>query len=329
MRLLVLSFFLAELLLIILFQACGPADPLQERGLSDSPELLAQIERGAELLPIHCEACHHPSSAMDQRLAPPMIAVKEHYLDEGSRLEDFQAELTRFVQQPAAEYAKMTGAIRRFGLMPALPLPEEDLAAIATYLYYADLEQPDWWEDHRRQHRKQERQHQQATVTDSIDYVAQGRQYALATKSQLGSRLMSALQKGGADYAVDFCNSRALPITDSMSQELGVTISRVSDRPRNLANAASADEIAIIAQIRQELQDGNQDAYYLMEEEEALVGFYPIVTNDMCLQCHGEPGLDIKTHTLDMLRMHYPEDQATGYAANALRGVWKVSMPRQ
>jgi hypothetical protein len=51
------------------------------------------------------------------------------------------------------------------------------------------------------------------------------------------------------------------------------------------------------------------------------------ITNDLCLNCHGEPGQDITAETLRAINTHYPEDKAIGYRANQLRGIWVVEMP--
>ena len=67
----------------------------------------------------------------------------------------------------------------------------------------------------------------------------------------------------------------------------------------------------------------------LVDAETMVTGYYPITTNGMCLQCHGEKGTDVAPTTLTVLEALYPEDQATGYAADELRGVWVVEMPKK
>ena len=53
--------------------------------------------------------------------------------------------------------------------------------------------------------------------------------------------------------------------------------------------------------------------------------YYPIVTNGMCLQCHGEPNKEIDEATLAQLNNLYPDDKAKGYAMNQVRGIWSIS----
>jgi mono/diheme cytochrome c family protein/cytochrome c553 len=326
-----LKYFLPTLTFLVTIFSCNTQESSDLPELPTDPAILSAMERGQELLRINCESCHHPSDSLGGRLAPPMVAVKDHYVDDTTTLESFTRDFTRSVQKPNPNYAKMPGAIRRFGLMPALPLPEDQLADIATYVYYAKMESPEWLKEHQRQERKRMghgkgKGHQ--APTDTLSPAARGRQYALATKAQLGKNLLGAIQKGGAAYAVDFCNTRAIPLTDSMAAVQGVNIRRISDRPRNPGNSATETERGIIDEIRADLQAGKQGPHRIVETDQQFIGYYPIVTNGMCLQCHGKKVEQVLPTTLAVLQERYPADQATGYAANELRGVWVVSMPK-
>jgi len=160
------------------------------------------------------------------------------------------------------------------------------------------------------------------------DYRLQGLRAAMQTKGALGSELMKAVEAGGPAGAVAFCNTRALPITQDMSEKLGVDVSRVSDQPRNPANAANDEELAIIASFKESLARGQPPAPAVREHDETVVGYYPIVTNAMCLKCHGAEGSDISPATQAAIDERYPADQATGYGENALRGLFVVKMDR-
>jgi nitrate reductase cytochrome c-type subunit len=160
------------------------------------------------------------------------------------------------------------------------------------------------------------------------DYRMLGLQAAMQTKGALGGELMKAMEAGGPENAVAFCNTRALPITREMSDRLGLDVSRVSDQPRNPANAANDEELAIIASFKEALARGQQPAPALREHDEMVVGYYPIVTNAMCLNCHGVEGVDISAATQAVIDERYPRDQATGYGEQELRGLFVVKMNR-
>ena len=97
-----------------------------------------------------CMSCHQFSRG-PQMLAPPAFAVKNHYLRVYPEKEDFVRSIKEWVPAPDIKKSLMPGAVRRFNLMPPLALPEEDLEAIATFLYEANMQEPDWYEEHYRQ----------------------------------------------------------------------------------------------------------------------------------------------------------------------------------
>lgn len=311
--------YLTAIVLVSAFFSCGSTDAPTFAPPTDEATL-AMIARGESLIATNCYSCHSTDAPMSARLAPPMAGVRSHYLTETSSLAEFTEELVRFVHQPDEAYSKMPGAVRRFGLMPALPLPDDELEAIAAFIFYSDLEAPDWFEEHQKEERK--------AMGAREGIAEQGKSYALQTKAVLGKNLMAAINANGAEGAVGFCNTRAIPLTDSSGQTLNVRIQRVSDRPRNPDNAADSLQLTQIEAIRGDLAAGKTNAYRLMETEHEVTGYYPIVTNAMCLQCHGEKEQDIQSNTLSALEALYPNDQATGYAANQLRGVWVVTMPQ-
>ena len=170
---------------------------------------------------------------------------------------------------------------------------------------------------------------QTGEATKLEDYRMRGLQAAMQTKGALGGELMKAMEAGGPEGAVAFCNTRALPITREMSTKLGVEVSRVSDQPRNPVNAADAEDLEIIATFKEALATGQQPVPALREHENAVIGYYPIVTNGMCLTCHGARGVDINPATQAAIDRAYPQDRATGYGDNELRGLFVVHMNRE
>ena len=83
-------------------------------------------------------------------------------------------------------------------------------------------------------------------VKKEINYLDVGKELALETKSNLGQNLARAITEKGPEGAVEFCNIKAIPITDSMSLLLGAKIKRVSDQPRNPDNQANDVKLSYI-----------------------------------------------------------------------------------
>ena len=157
--------------------------------------------------------------------------------------------------------------------------------------------------------------------------VKKGKEYALQVKAELAKNLLGAIAQRGTAGAVDFCNVKAIPITDSLSTKLGVKIRRATDQPRNPDNLGTGDELAYINETKLDLMQNKEIKPKLLRKDSVAVGYYPIITNAMCLQCHGEKGSEIAYETLKVIMEKYPDDKATGYSSNQLRGIWVVEMP--
>ena len=157
-------------------------------------------------------------------------------------------------------------------------------------------------------------------------YREEGLKFAMATKAELGKNLISAINTKGTEHALNFCTIQAIPLTDSMSVVLNTTISRVSDKPRNPDNRATEQEVEIIQNIQTMMADGSTPKPHILPSGTTVIGYYPIITNEMCLQCHGGTGNEITPQTLAKIAEYYPSDEATGYSSGQIRGLFKVEM---
>lgn len=156
--------------------------------------------------------------------------------------------------------------------------------------------------------------------TSNSDYKKQGLQYAMSTKAVLGKNLIGQLQKNGAVAALSFCNERAYPLTDSMSLNKNAHIKRVSDKYRNPKNKANTLELKHIQTFKNQLKN-NKKTTPIVEEKDDKIHFYaPIITNQMCLKCHGSP----EPNVLKKISELYPNDKAVGYDVNQVRGIWSI-----
>lgn len=103
---------------------------------------------GEQLFNTFCGACHGAQQSMDQRIAPPAVAIRRHYQMAYADKASFSKAVVSWVKAPDANKTQMPGAIQRYGLMPALPLADEQLQAIGDYLFSADLPMPPGYADH-------------------------------------------------------------------------------------------------------------------------------------------------------------------------------------
>jgi hypothetical protein len=92
-----------------------------------------------------CFSCHSPNMEIDNRLAPPMFKVKEHYISDSINKTEFVNSVWKFVQNPSEDVSIMPGAVRNFGLMPKQDFKEEEVKAIASYIYDNDVSADSWY----------------------------------------------------------------------------------------------------------------------------------------------------------------------------------------
>ena len=166
------------------------------------------------------------------------------------------------------------------------------------------------------------------TVSKIKSPLENGQEMAMKTKAVMGKYLVTAIQDRGTEGAIEFCSTRAIQITDSMSKVLGSRIKRVAERNRNPLNKASAEELAYIREINASLARKESPKPHLKETAETYTGYYPILTDQLCLQCHGDKKTDIKPATRSIINRLYPGDKATGFKLNELRGIWVVEMKK-
>jgi len=169
---------------------------------------------------------------------------------------------------------------------------------------------------------------QEKTTSPTTNYQEQGRKLVKRTAKALGGELMTAMAQGGPTKAVKVCNIKALPVTAQVAQLTNSRIKRVTDKPRNPLNTATDNELDIINSMKQQLTAGTQPTPLVQENQHTVTGYYPIITQQICLSCHGVEGTQINHSTLRVIQELYPNDLATGYGANQLRGLFVVEMKK-
>jgi hypothetical protein len=162
--------------------------------------------------------------------------------------------------------------------------------------------------------------------TESISFKEQGFKYAVEAKGVLGKNLFTAIKTKGIANAISFCNEKAYFLTDSVASKNGVKIKRVSDKNRNQNNKANSEELAYINSVKEIILKGQKAKPQINELENSVVGYYPIIANQLCMKCHGNPETEIEKETLSKISSLYPKDKATGYSPGELRGIWVIEM---
>lgn len=260
---------------------------------------------GEEKFHLYCASCHNNSGT----IAPPPFAIQKHYKMKYGEEAVFAEKIAAYVSHPSKDSALLSPAVWKFGLMPAMSYPKEELLEIAKFIFHAEFEKPN--------HNRNE---------DQFDQKQKGAEIARNAKQLLGINLMQKLNEGSTIEALDFCNLHAVSLTDSVSKTYETFIQRVSNKPRNPENQASESEIRLILAYQKQLDLGEEPKPQIYESEGKSWFYAPIETNQMCLQCHGVVGENIKPEVQREINKRYLNDQAIGYSENQIRGLMKVEI---
>ena len=163
-------------------------------------------------------------------------------------------------------------------------------------------------------------------TSEKIDstYVIRGNTIAKISFETISAELKEALQSGGIEHALQYCNVNAYPITDSISVANQVSIRRVSNKNRNPRNKADKMEEFLIKGFGNDLNVEKELTPRLVLKEDSVIFYKAIILQPMCLTCHGQPEKELAFQTDSLIRTLYPKDKAIGYQVNQVRGLWRI-----
>ncbi|MDD5366458.1 MAG: DUF3365 domain-containing protein [Gallionellaceae bacterium] len=173
-------------------------------------------------------------------------------------------------------------------------------------------------------------------TTPSPEQRATYTEEARATVNQLvqtlGGELKTAMKEAGPAEAVMVCKERAPKIAAAISEEKGIKVRRVTFRNRNPKSVPDAWESQVLHDFEQRLAKGATaaDLEYseVVQEGDTRTFRYMkgLVVQGICMTCHGNPET-IPDGVKAKLATEYPNDQATGYLPNMLRGAVSLKKP--
>jgi len=160
---------------------------------------------------------------------------------------------------------------------------------------------------------------------DTTAVIEEGRAISKAAFNTLSSNLKQAMEEGGVEFALKFCNLEAMPLTDSLSSNYGIELRRASHQPRNPVNRADSLEMKTIVEYLSQIKEKGELKPVTYVRDKTIYYHAPIrITNQLCLNCHGKRGTDIAESDFETIQELYPEDEATGFEMGQLRGIWSI-----
>lgn len=174
------------------------------------------------------------------------------------------------------------------------------------------------------------KQQQDLAVSEEQEILQKGEKITAATQQELLKNVSAAMKKGGPSYAIEFCNTRAIALTDSLSNEFNCNIERLSMKNRNPDNFPdSQTEKEQLKKYKKQYQKGENIIATTVAFDDRIEYYKPIVVGmETCLKCHGTPENGLSEETKEQLSQLYPDGKATGYELGDFRGAWKVTFYR-
>lgn len=146
--------------------------------------------------------------------------------------------------------------------------------------------------------------------------------------ASLQTELKSAMQAGGPVAAIGVCHTQAMPITQKVSAEHGLLVSRVSLGNRNPENLPNQWQTAVLEDFERQKAAGKDPGSLAWSETVSTDGgkefrfMKAIPTGPVCLACHGTA---LSPEVSGVLADLYPQDRATGYNQGDIRGAFVVT----
>ena len=152
-------------------------------------------------------------------------------------------------------------------------------------------------------------------------YLEAGEEAVLPFKRSLKAALVSGMQQGPV-HAISACRMEAPKLAEEASTET-VRVGRSSLKLRNPANAPKAWMKPLLE--RYEASPAERKPAVVSIDDQTVGYVEPIFVQPLCLTCHGS---SIPEELQAKLNELYPNDEATGYEARDLRGVFWAELAR-
>lgn len=164
--------------------------------------------------------------------------------------------------------------------------------------------------------------------SDYREDLERGRMIRKASFEALSSAVKAALERGGVQEAVSYCNIEANPLVDSLSMAYDVQVRRTSFHFRNPENKPAEREEPLLVAYKQEVMNGRTPADTVIYYDDGEAAYYSpiIIEKPLCLTCHGNPGTTMSEENAAHIRTLYPDDRATGFEMGDLRGMWTIKL---
>ena len=162
----------------------------------------------------------------------------------------------------------------------------------------------------------------------------EAKQIAMESIKTVGGKLkhtlMTKAKEGGLSNAATFCSTEASNVAKEASKSLpkGVSVKRITDKPRNKMNQATPEQLKVFNEIKANMKPNEKPQMVVKKISDNHYQVYkPLKVGKKCLNCHG--GDDVRNKdAYNIIGKKYPNDKAIGYKLGDFRGAFLVDIKR-
>lgn len=160
-------------------------------------------------------------------------------------------------------------------------------------------------------------------LADQASVIKQAKPIIMSFGTNLKTELKQAMVAGGPVKGLEACNLEAPKIAEQ-ARKSGWKVARTSLKWRNENNQPDQWEQKQLVEFERKLKAGVSPKilWAVHEGEKETRVMKAIVTQEVCLACHGETLMPAVSKKLTEL---YPKDNATGFKAGDIRGAFSLT----
>lgn len=146
----------------------------------------------------------------------------------------------------------------------------------------------------------------------------------------LKSNLITKMKNEGPASAAAFCSINASKLTKDIVDTLpkGISVKRITDRPRNINNKATKEQLIVLNEIKEKIKNGNEPKLLVKQISSNHYQVYkPLKMEFKCLTCHGDEK-SRNNNAYNVIKKEYPNDKAINYKLGDFRGAFLVDIKK-
>ncbi len=158
-----------------------------------------------------------------------------------------------------------------------------------------------------------------------------GKTIATSAHQGLAEKLRRILSKSDTVSAATLCNLKDIEALDSLLSVYKAAIKRISPLKANTQTRYTEVEFELLdAYLYQTENKAALSSNVQLLKNNNILYTSPIFLDDkVCLQCHGQPNVDISPKIDTILKETYPNDHIFPYKQGSLLGIYSIEIPRK